>query len=145
MRRILAVLIVVVAAIAVFADSKTETIEQLKARAEQAKPADQVKLFMEIAQRQLAAADKAYQAGDADTGKVAIADVASYGERAGKAAVETGKRLKHTEIDLRKITDRLEGIRRSLSVDDRPPLQDASERLEKVRTELLNRMFKGKS
>ncbi len=127
-----------------FADKKPETIEQLKARAEQAKPADQVKLFVEVAQRQLEAADKAYEAGDADKGKAAIADVATYGERAGEAAIQTGKRLKNTEIDLRKIGERLESIRRAVNFEDRPPLEDAAGRLEKTRNRLLDRMFRGK-
>ncbi len=144
MRRIAAALIVVVVAAAGFAAKKPETLEELKARAERANPKDQVELFLEVAKRQLDAADKAYEAGDAQTGKAAISDVASYGERAGAASVQTGKRLKHTEIDLRKIGERLESIRRSLSFEDRPPLEEAAARLEKTRNQLLDRMFKGK-
>ncbi len=144
MRRIAAVLMIVLAAAASLAAKKQETIEELKARAEKAKPNDQPKLFVEIARRQLDAANKAYEAGDADAGKAAIADVATYGERAGAVAIETGKRLKHTEIDLRKIGERLEALRRSLSFEDRQPLEEAGQRLEKTRTQLLDRMFKGK-
>ena len=145
MRRIAATFILVLIAGALFAEKKQETIEELKARAEQAKPGgDQVKLFVEVAQRQLNAADKAYEAGDADKGKAALEDMVGYAERAGDAAISTGKRLKQTEIALRKISERLESIRRSLAVDDRPPLAAARDRLEKTRSNLLNRMFKGK-
>ncbi len=144
MRRIAAAVILLLIAGASFADKKPETIEELKARAEKVKLEEQVKLFIDIAQRQLDAADKAYEAGDAEKGKAAIADVGSYGERAGEAAIQTGKRLKRTEIDLRKIGERLEAMRRSLSFEDRPPLQEAGDRLEKTRSRLLDRMFQGK-
>ena len=136
--------ILVLFAFAAFAQKQPETLEQLKARAEQAKPQDQVRLFMDVAQRQLQAADQAYTAGAIDQGKAAIEDVAAYAEKAGAAAVRTGKHLKRTEIDLRKMEQKLEAMRRSVEFESRPPLQAVGDRVEKVRTDLLNRMFRGK-
>ncbi len=144
MRRIPVAFLFVLLAGVVLAQKTPETLDQLKARAEQAKPQDQVRLFMAVAQRQLQAADTAYSGGDGDKGKAAIDDVALYAEKAGAAAVQTGKHLKNTEIELRKMEDKVEAMRKSVEFDSRPPLQAAGDRLEKVRSELLNRMFKGK-
>jgi hypothetical protein len=121
-----------------------ETLEQLKARAARAKPQDQPRLFMAVAERQVEAADKLYTDGDSDKGKAAIEDATSYAEKAGQAAITTGKDLKHTEIAVRKLSDRMQGIWHSLAVDDRPPLKAATERLDKLDSQLLDRMFKGK-
>ncbi len=121
-----------------------ETLEQLKARAEQAKPQDQPKLFMQVAERQVETADKLYSDGDSDKGKAAIEDATSYAEKASQAAIATGKELKRTEIAVRKLSDRMQGISHSLAVDDRPPLKAATDRLEKLDSLLLDRMFKGK-
>ncbi len=144
MRRVAVAFIFVLFTVALLAKKTPETLEELKARAEQAKPQDQVGLFLEVAKRQLETADAAYSSGDPDHGKAAIDDVALYAEKAGAAAVQTGKHLKNTEIELRKMEDKIEAIRRSVEFESRPPLQSAGDRLEKVRTELLNRMFKGK-
>ncbi len=121
-----------------------ESIEQLKARAEQAKPQDQPRLFMDVAERQVESADKLYSDGDSDKGKAAIEDATNCAEKAGQAAITTGKQLKRTEIAVRKLSDRMQGIWHSLAVDDRPPLKAATERLEKLDSMLLDRMFKGK-
>lgn len=144
MRRMAAACVMLLMAVAVFAGKKPETIDELKARAAQAKPQDQVKLFMEVAQRQLDSAGRSYDAGDSDKAKAEIEDVSAYAEKAGDAAMQTGKRVKRTEIDVRKLAQRMEALRRSLSVDDRPPLEAAGERLEKLDSRLLDHMFKGK-
>lgn len=144
MRRYLVAFIFVLMALMVVAEKKPETIDALKARAEHARPQDQVRLFMEIAQRQLDEARKNYADGDSAQGKAAIDDVATYTEKAANAAVSTGKHLKQTEIDIRKLSKKLEDIRRSVSLEDRPPLEAAAQRLEKVDSQLLDHMFKGK-
>ena len=53
--------------------------------------------------------------------------------------------LKPTEIALRKMAARLRTIRRTLALEDQKPVEDAANRLEALRTDLLSRMFdKGK-
>lgn len=141
MRRFTFLLIITLAATTTLADKK-ESLESLKQRAEQASEAQQVDLLMKVAELQLQVADEAYTAGNSDQAQQALKDVVSYGVRAGQAAATTGKKMKHTEISLRKISARLEELRRSVNVDDRPPLVAAVDSLEKVRTELLTRMFR---
>ncbi len=124
-----------------FAD-KPESIDSLKARAAAAPANDQVKLFTKIAERQLQELDKAYTDGNVQQAEAALRDISDYGVRAAHASSETGKHMKHTEIALRKISNRLDDIRKTLNVDDRPAVASAVERLEQARSELLNRMFR---
>ena len=124
------------------ASSKQESIESLKQRADRANPKDQVELCTHIAERQLDALDKAYIDGNIAQARTALADVQGYGVKAAEMSRKTGKRMKQTEIALRKMTGRLEAIRKTLEVDDRPPVGEAVQKLESARSELLTSMFK---
>ncbi len=124
-----------------FAD-KNESVDALKARLKTVSGGDHVVLCTKIAERQLDALDKAYTDGDLQNAQAALSDVVTFGLQAAQTARETGKKMKHTEIAMRRMSIRLEAIRRSLSVDDRPPVATAIEKLEAARSELLNQMFK---
>jgi hypothetical protein len=141
MRRIAGIVVLLAVALGAAADKKG-TLEQLKARAETAEGKHQIELMTEIAERQLKVTDEAYSAGNVDQAQAALADVVDFGVRAAKEATNTGKRMKQTEIALRKIADRLDGIGKSLEVDSRPPVVDAVGKLEAARNDLLFRMFK---
>jgi hypothetical protein len=123
------------------AGKKEESLDQLKARASSAPPDQRISLSLEIAQRQLKLADKLYSDGNAEEARAAIKDVSTYSEQAGAAANESGKKLKQSEITVRKMAHRLLEIKRSVNFEDQQPLQDAADRLEHVRSELLTRMF----
>ena len=127
---------------ATMAAAEKKSVEQLKQEAEEAKEGKQVDLLVEVAEAQLQAANDAYAAGNSEQAQAAVKDVSAYGVRAGKAAVALGKKLKHTEISLRKMSQKLQDLGHSVNLDDRPPLAAAVDALEKARTELLNRMFK---
>jgi hypothetical protein len=118
-----------------------ESLEQLKARVESASAADQAKICVEVARRQLDAADKLYTDGDADKARAAVEESAVYAEKAGQAAQSSGKHLKKIEIEVRKMSRKLGDLRRAISLEERPPVDAAIERMEKVRTDLLTRMF----
>src|SRR4051794_26030287 len=143
MRRLatLLVLVMVTAASGAAADKK-DSLEQLKARADSAAGKHEIELATEIAERQLKTTDEAYSAGNVDQAQAALTDVVDYGVRAAKEATNTGKRMKQTEIALRKIADKLDGIGKSVDVDSRPPVVDAVKKLEAARNDLLFRMFK---
>ena len=121
------------------------TLADLKQRAMAAHQAEQPRLFLDIAERQLKVTDEAYRGGDIEQGQVALGDVAAYCERAGLSATTTRKYMKRAEIRIRDMSRRLDAIRRTLNFDDRTPLATAIERMEKVRTDLLNAMFGLKS
>ena len=141
MKRLLTIVLLLLLSAFAWAD-KQESVESLKARAARTQPKERVELCTRIAERQLDALEKAYNDGNTKQARAALADVVSYGEQAADLSSETGKHMKKTEITLRKISGRLEAMRRTLDVDDRPPVADAVQKIETARNELLNRMFR---
>lgn len=121
--------------------ARQETVEELKSKLSSAKPSDQPKLCLEVAQQQLDAAEKAYQASQVQQAQNLLQDVVNYSQKAGDAARQSKKHIKKTEIELRKISRRLQDLKPTLDVDSRQPVQDAINRLEHIRTELLMQMF----
>lgn len=137
----LLIIVVVLLSVAAMAD-KPESVDSLKARADRANPKEQVELFTRIAELQVDALDRAYNGGTVKEAQEALADIVTYGVKAAETSTETGKRMKQTEIAMRKMSSRLETIRKTLDLDDRPPVAEAIQKLEAARNELLNRMFK---
>jgi hypothetical protein len=124
---------------------KTETLQELIARAGSARVEDQPALYLEIAERQLKSGDELYTSGKVDDARAAVKDVVTYSEKAHDSAIQSGKKLKNAEISFRKMAAKLRDIKRSLNFDDQAPVQAAAERLEALRTDLLSHMFgKGK-
>jgi hypothetical protein len=117
------------------------TVEDLKARLATASTGDRPHLCVEIAQKQLAAADKLYAAGDVDKGQAALADVVTYSESARDNAIQSRKYQKQSEIAVRAMTRKLTELMHSLGHDDQAPVQDAVSRLQRVRDDLLKAMF----
>jgi hypothetical protein len=121
--------------------AKEESLPQLIARADSARPEDRPQLYTEIAERQLHSADQLYTDGKVDEAQAAVTDVVNYSQKATDAATQTGKKLKNTEIAVRKMAEKLRDIKRSLAFEDQAPVQTAIDRLETQRTSLLDRMF----
>ncbi|HMH08537.1 MAG TPA: hypothetical protein VK579_17820 [Terriglobales bacterium] len=118
-----------------------ESLEQLIARAESAPPGDRPGLYIQIARQQAESADKLYQAGDSEAGNTALINVVTYSEKASDAASRSGKKLKDTEIALRKMAEKFRDVKHNVPFDDQAPIQQAIDRLEKMRTDLLSAMF----
>jgi hypothetical protein len=118
-----------------------ESLEQLIARAESARPQDRPALDIKIARLKAEAAIKFYDAGNAEAGASAVADTVTYFSKATDAAISSGKKMKDTEIALRKTAERFRDLKRNLVFEDQPSLQQAIDRLEKMRTDLLSAMF----
>ena len=140
MRTSVTLLLILLAAGGAFARQE-ETLVQLNARAQSAKPDDRVMIYLEIAHRRLEEAERLYTAGQVEQARAAVEDVAAYSEKARDTAIESGKKLKHTEIEVRKMAAKLRDMMRGLNFEDQPPVQAAIQRLEDVRTALLERMF----
>lgn len=118
-----------------------QSAADLKARADAAQGAERATLSLEYAHRQLEDANTRYTQGDVDQAEAEIQEVLAYSHRAADAASSSGKRLKQTEIDLRKLQHRMRDIGQSLNIDDRPPVEKAVQELEQVRADLLARMW----
>ncbi|HXY77588.1 MAG TPA: hypothetical protein VEH47_02155 [Candidatus Acidoferrales bacterium] len=142
MRRLASFVLVVVLALAwSYGAGKNETADELKARFESARPEDRTDLAIRIAQYQLRVADKLYSDGRADQARAAVEDIVTYSEKARDSVTQTRKRLKDVEINVRKMADKLRDIKRTLAFEDQPPVQQAIDRLEEIRTILLKEMF----
>lgn len=141
--RVIIFAVLLATSLAAFA-SKEESLQQLIARAEAARLEDRPPLYAEIAERQLKSADQLYAAGKVEDATAAVNGVVIYCDKATNAATKSGKKLKNTEIAVRKMAAKLRDIRRSLAFEDQGPVKAAADRLESMRTELLSRMFGGK-
>ncbi len=117
------------------------SVSEEAARAD-ASPIDrQPELYIKIAEHRMKEADHLYTDNKVDDAAAAVRDVVTYSEKATSSAVTSGKRLKNIEITIRKMSARLRDVQRTLSFDDQAPVKNATDRLEDLRTQLLNRMF----
>jgi len=122
-----------------------ETLPELKARADAAHGSERAALSIEYAHKELEEANNLYTQGDVEKAEAAIREVLTYSSQAAAAASSSGKRLKQTEIELRKIQHRMHDIGASLNIDDRPPVEKGVQEIEQLRANLLARMFGDKA
>ena len=138
-----ALLVTLAVALPVRAGSdKDLTVDQLKDRVANASVGDRPKLCVEIAQRQLGEADKLYAASEIEKAQAPLTDVIAFSELARDYSIQSHKYQKQTEIAVRAMTRRLNGVLHTLGHEDQEPIKDALRRLEKVRDDLLASMFK---
>ena len=120
---------------------KDETLDQLIARADSARPEDRPALYLEIARQKAEAADKLYNGGNAEAAKAVLQDVVAFSRKATNTSIQTGKKLKNVEIGLRKMTEKFRDVKRTLAFEDQAPIQQTVDELEQMRTDLLSAMF----
>ena len=138
-------ILAVVVGSALLAAAKDETVAELKARAESARPEDRAPIYVQIAHFHLRNADKLYNDGKVDQARATVDDVLNYSEKATDAAIQSRKHQKNVEIAVRKMAEKLRDIKRTLNLEDQPPVEAAIKHLEDIRTRLLEAMFpKGK-
>jgi len=141
MRRLLITITFTLAATAAMVAAKEQTLQELIARANAAPTKEQASLYIDLAERQLRSADQLYSEGKVDDARIAISDVVTYSQKAHDAAVQSGKKLKPTEMASRKMSHRLRDLKRTLNFDDQAPVQAAADRLETMAQDLLAHMF----
>ena len=121
------------------------TIEELKQRVANTTLVDRPPLCIRICERQLDAADRFYVAGDSEKAGSALTDVVAFAELARDYAIQTRKHEKPSEIAIRKMARKLFDMKHTVSREDQQQVQNAVDRLERVRDDLLLAMFpKGK-
>jgi hypothetical protein len=121
--------------------SKEPTVEELKARVATGSVSDRPALCIHIAERQLDAAGKFYEAGEDQNAQTALADVVAYSQSAGEYAIQSHKREKQSEIAIRKMVRKLDDLKHTLTHDEQGQIQNAMDRLQRVRDDLLAAMF----
>jgi hypothetical protein len=125
--------------------AKEQTLEELKARVSSASVGERPQICLQIAERQLDDADKLYTAFDSEKAQVSLTDVVTFSELARDYSLQSHKHQKQTEIAVRKMTRKLNDLKHLVSRDEQAAVQNAIDRLQRVRDDLLLAMFpKGK-
>ena len=122
------------------------TVEELKAKAEAARGDQAAELYAELTQKLIEVANQQFTEGAPTQGHTTIKEAVEAAEKARAAAAGShSRRVKKTEIALRKAARRLDEVRRSLAFEDRPPVEEAVNRIEQLRMQILNQMFAPRS
>lgn len=125
-----------------FAAAHTDaTIADLKARVSAANIGEKAKLCVEIAERQLQAADKLYASDSLDQAQQDLTEAIAYAELARDYSIQAHKHQKQTEIAMRSMSRKLNDLLHALGREEQAPVKDAIKRLERVRDDLLLAMF----
>jgi hypothetical protein len=125
--------------------TKEPSLDELIARANSAPVKDQPSLYVEIAERQLKSADELYIAGNVEEARKSVSDIVTYSEKAHDAAIQSGKKVKSVEMAVRKMSHKLNDVKRTLNFEDQAPVGEAADQLQKLADDLLTYMFrKGK-
>jgi translation initiation factor IF-2 len=143
--RVLSILIFLVAAGLVCPARQQDSLEQLMAKADAASSGQQADLCLEVADRELKLTIEAYKAGKVEEARASLQQIMKYSDKAHSAAIQSGKRLKHTEIKMRQITGHLRDLKFNVDADEQPTVQAVVDKLEEFRTQILKSMFGSKS
>ena len=125
--------------------AKEESLEQLVARAQAARPDQQPDLYMQAADRLLKSATESYKNNHHEEFHAQLDDIVKYCDSAHSSAIHANKHVKRTEIKIRQIATRLRDIKLNAEPDDQKHVQSTIDRLEAFRTELLHSMFGSKN
>lgn len=136
--------IIVLLSLAVSPLSAQKNLDGLKEEADKAQGGHQAKLCSELAQYLVGIADQQFSGGDSRQAQSTVQDILKYAQKARDAAIKSHDSMKQTEIHLRATQRQLEGLKRTLAVEDRPPLDDAEKKIEQFRQDLLDAMFSPK-
>jgi hypothetical protein len=113
----------------------------IKAKADAAHGGEQAKLCLEYAHLQLESANRLFNDGQVDKAQAQIGEVVEYARKGEEAATVSGKQLKETEIKLRKLAERMHDIAESLAFEDRQPVRQAVDQIQKLRSDLMVKMW----
>jgi len=123
------------------AGGEKPTLEELKARVADASISERPVLCIHIAERQLDVADRFYVAGDSEQAKAALIDVVAFSELARDYAIQSRKHEKQSEIAIRKTARKLADLKHAVSHEDQEQVENAIDRLQRIRDDLLAAMF----
>jgi hypothetical protein len=126
-----------------FAASRADepSVEDMKARVANVSIGDRPSLCLHISERQLDTADKLLIAGDSERAEAALKDVIAFSELARDYAIQSHKHEKQAEIAIRKMANKLTNLKHTIGHEDQEQVQEAIDRLQRIRDDLLEAMF----
>jgi hypothetical protein len=137
----IAIVLLLLGTAAVCSARREEPLKQLMAKADAASAGEQADLCMQVAERELKLTIDSYKANKPEDGRVSLQQIVKYADKAHFAAMHSGKKLKPTEIKVRRIASHLRDLKFNVDADDQPLVQAAVDKLEDFRTEILKSMF----
>lgn len=141
MKRNLCLLVSVILLAALAAAAKEETTAELKARAEAETGDKKSVLYAQVVQREIEDANDLFTAGEVEKAHQTVKEAVRDAERARDAAIAKRRKIKDTEIHLRKAERRLNDVRRTLAIEDQPGVEAAVDQIADIRKQLLEVMF----
>ena len=117
-----------------------ESIDELIAKAQQSRE-HRAELYAKVAQRKVEVANDYFTKGEVAQAHAAVQDAVSFAGKALDSAKEVRKRLKQTDLTLRKTSRRLTDVAATLAFEDRPAVNQAAQQIEDIRTQILELMF----
>ena len=133
--------IVTLLLVSLSASAFQRNIEQMKAAAERATGGNQAKQYAELAKYLVDVADQQFTQGNVEQAHATMRDVANYAAKANDASLQSHGKMKDTEIILRETQRRVEAVKRTLAVEDRPAMDMIEKKIEQLRQDLLDEMF----
>lgn len=118
------------------------SVEQLQHKIESAHGGKKAELLLQLSHDQVEQVDSLYHDGNVDKAFSLLKEGCANADQATSTSLDSGKRLKDTEIDLRKLSERLQAIRQEASFEDRKPFDVCIQNIEQDRSKLLDRMFR---
>lgn len=149
MRRLFTLVLVMAAAsVGMAQPQKPAPVDVLKTQADRAKSAADTatpetcpEVCMAAARDLVELSNQYFVDGQVETAQATMQQAGSYAEKAARAAMQSRKRQKQTEIGMRRLTKRMDDIMKTLNFEDRPPVGQVIKSIEAVRADLLANMF----
>jgi len=117
------------------------SVAELKERLANTDLRNRPALCIRISELELNAAGRLYNSGAILPAQAALADVVSFAGLAREYAIQTHKHEKESEIALRRAAHKLADLKHAISRDDQAAVQNAIDRLQRFRDDLLSAMF----
>lgn len=135
------VLLMVSLSLAALERKPGKPLEQLKAEADAARGGRQARLCSELALLMVDSATEQFAQGDIAKGQATVQEIVGYAGKARDGVLSSRSKMKEVEIRLRETQRHLENLKRTLTADDRPPLDAAEKKISDYRQEILDAMF----
>ena len=139
MRKLILITIMLLLAVAAIAEQKD--VDQLIVEAEHADAGRQGRLYAEIAERLVAVADKQFTDSQSVKAHETVDQILQYATKSHDLVIQTRKKTKEAEKDLRQCNRDLENMKRTLAAEDRPQIGAVQKQLEQLTEEVLEAMF----
>ncbi len=117
------------------------TIESMKEEADAAQGGQRAKLYAQLADTLVGVASQQFSQDDDQAGQATVQDILKYTEQAREICLRTRDKMKATEILLRSTQRKLNSLKHTLGVDDRPAVDKVEKQVEQYRQDILEAMF----